>query len=237
MERLQQAGAHPIGFPVIDIRPPLHTENLMDRLARVAQYDMLIFISANAVRYGLQTIAEAGGMIGQSVSAIGKSTAAALREQGIQVTLEPESGFNTEALLADTAFDADAIRGKKVLIVRGQGGRELLADSLRSRGAEVDYAEVYRRCRPAVDDTEVHRLWQNGQIQIVTVTSNEALKNLYDMLTIDTRSYLLNTPLVVPGPRAAELALQSGFRAEILTAANATDQAMLDAIRQWHKGH
>jgi uroporphyrinogen-III synthase len=76
-------------------------------------------------------------------------------------------------------------------------------------------------------------LWRNQQIQIVTVTSNEALKNLYHILNKSARELLLATPLVVPGERCGELARQTGFET-ILTAANATDQAMLDTIQQWH---
>ncbi len=231
---LQQAGARGIGFPSIEIRDPEQPQAVVQKLRQLAQYDWLIFISANAVDYGLKYLRQAGATPGQGLAAIGKSTARRLSEHGLRVSLQPASGYNSEALLAMDAMAAPRIQHKKILVFRGQGGRELLADSLRERGAEVDYAEVYRRCPPPRHSGPLNALWDRGEIQIVTVTSNEALKNLYDMLDTDGRAYLLNTPLVVPGKRGAELARRMGFRQAILTAADATDQAMLERIQQWH---
>jgi uroporphyrinogen-III synthase len=234
LQLLQQAGARGISFPAMEIRPAPRPQPVLQRLQQLEQYDWLIFISANAVDYGVEYLQQAGKSPRQGVAAIGRSTAEKLARHGIQVSLQPASGFNSEALLNTDAMSESEVRGKHVLIFRGQGGRELLADTLRSRGATVDYVEVYQRCRPQENGNELNGLWDRGDIQIVTVTSNEALKNLYDMLDGDGRAHLLNTPLVVPGERAAELARQLGFRQSILVAADATDQAMLARIRQWH---
>jgi len=233
IELLQQAGARAIPFPVIEIHRADASDALQRAIAQLDSYDLVIFISANAVDHGLEFIRQAGRQLPGEVAAIGQSTAARLQQQGIRVSLQPAEGFNSEALLASDALQAQHISGRQVLIFRGAGGRELLAQTLQQRGAQVDYAEVYQRRRPQVDAAPLLDLWRKGRIQLVTVTSNEALKNLYHMVEQDGRELLLKTPLVVPGQRCAELARQTGIQT-ILTAANATDQAMLDTIRQWH---
>ena len=231
---LQQAGARPIRFPSIEIQGPADSSAVLRALEKLDEYRLVIFISANAVEYGLRYIKQAGKQLPGAIAAIGRSTAAQLEQQGIRVTVQPEEDFNTEALLGTPALQAAHISGQRILIIRGEGGRELLAESLRQRGALVDYAEVYRRSCPLADSTHLLAMWQDGQIQIVTVTSNEALKNLYHILDRSARDYLLSTPLVVPGQRCAELARDMGFNRQILIAENATNQAMLDSIRQWH---
>lgn len=233
MQRLKLAGARPIALPVIDIVAAPVTAALQHCMDQLDSYQLVIFISTNAVDHGLEVIEQAGKSLHCPVAAIGRSTATRLQLKGIEVALQPDSGFNSEALLSHDALQVDKLHGRHILIVRGEGGREVLADTLRQRGAQVDYAEVYRRQRPRPDTSEVLALWRNQQIQIVTVTSNEALKNLYHILNKSARELLLATPLVVPGERCGELARQTGFET-ILTAANATDQAMLDTIQQWH---
>lgn len=234
IDLLLNSGAQPIAFPTIAISDTDNISAAESRIASLDQYHLLIFISANAVEYGVKLIKNLGKHIHQPVSAIGKGTAQTLQQHNIPVNVQPAAGFNSEAFLALDEVQEEQISGKKVLIFRGQDGRELLANTLKSRGAEVDYVEVYRRC-PALSDIEpVLELWAQNRIQIITVTSNESLKNLYDMTSKRGRDYLCQTPLVVPGERCAELAQKLGFKI-ILLATSATDQAMLDRIRQWHK--
>ena len=234
IQLLQAAGAHPVAFPSIEIRQPRDLEAAKSRIDQLGSYHILIFISTNAVHYGVDLIQQMQKSIIQAVSAVGKSTALALHQQGIRTDLQPESGFNSEALLEMAAFQTDNINGKRILIFRGQGGRELLANTLKTRGASVDYAEVYERIIPESDFTPVLDLCKNDRIQVITVPSNESQKNLYDMAGEKGRTYLCNTPLFVPGERCAELAQQLGFKS-ILQATSAMDQAMLERIRQWHK--
>jgi uroporphyrinogen-III synthase len=233
LERLQQAGFRALGLPSIEIVPSDDPDTALSLMRRLTDYQLLIFISTNAVDYGLKCIDQAGVSIEQAVAAIGRSTAARLDQQGIHVDLQPPTGYTSEDLLALDALQAEAISGQRILIFRGQGGREQLAQSLRERGAQVDYAEVYQRRRPGKAALDVHALWQQDAIQLVTVTSNESLENLYHMLDTKDRPRLLNTPLVVPGQRCAQRAQQLGFSKQILIAANASDEAMLDCIMQW----
>ena len=138
IQLLQQAGATAIEFPAIEIDQPDNTETVQARIAQLDDYDLVIFISSNAVEYGLKFMQQAGKRLLNPVAAIGRSTASCLQRHNIAVSVQPENGFNSEALLASKALQAAQVKGKKVLIVRGQGGLELLANSLQQRGARVD---------------------------------------------------------------------------------------------------
>ena len=229
---LKDHGAKPIGFPVIeicDISPdPALKQNL-------PQYDLVIFISANAVEKGMDWVQKLGLTITQPVLAIGKATARAIDRYSLNLLDLPDQAFNSEALLKHEQLQVEHIRGRRLLIFRGQGGREYLAEQLRHRGAQVDYAEVYRRQKPAADVQPLIKKWQQGGIQLVTVSSNEALQNLYDMLGTAAHKRLQHTPLLVPGQRCARLALQLGHKADIIQAESAADAAVISAIINWQQ--
>src|SRR6185295_12379471 len=93
--------------------------------------------------------------------------------------IAPQSGADSEALLA--APELADVTGKRVLIVRGEGGRALLGNMLAARGATVNYAECYRRVRPVADAAPLIADWQRGLIHAVTVSSAEGLDNLLAM--------------------------------------------------------
>jgi uroporphyrinogen-III synthase len=97
-----------------------------------------------------------------------------------------------------------------VVIFRGDGGRELLGDTLRERGATVDYVECYRRARPNADIEPLLKRWGRGEIDAVTVSSSEGLRNLYDMLGKLGQAWLRRTPLFAPHARIAENARALG---------------------------
>ncbi|HEY9052026.1 MAG TPA: uroporphyrinogen-III synthase [Gammaproteobacteria bacterium] len=236
IELLESTGAASFAFPSIEIAAISPDQALIQRLDELPKYRMIIFISANAVEYGLNFIKKSSKSIDHAaIVAIGNSTAKALQKHHIPVAIQPDQNFTSEALLQMPDMQAEQIAGHDILIVRGTGGRPYLAETLRSRGSRVDYMEVYQRRRPESDTRALIDLWAAGGIHVVTVTSNEALKNLYDMLDKKGQEYLLNTVLIVPGQRCADLATQLGFRNSIEIAASATDEDMLDAIVKWHK--
>ena len=188
---IEAAGGVPHAYPVLDI-----VGRTADAVARdvraAADAALCIFVSPNAVRFG------AAAAAGCTVAAIGPATAAALDDAGIDVDIVSD-GFRSEDLLADPRL-AD-VAGKRVRIVRGIGGRELLARTLRERGADVDYLEVYARRRPvpteALQDTLARR-WQRGEIDAVIVMSLESYRNLVVMLPAACRDALASTLLVTP---------------------------------------
>jgi uroporphyrinogen-III synthase len=226
-----EAGGRAFHIPAMVIRPVADQGALHARAHVLGQCDIAIFVSVNAVDYSKRLFPDvlAVSLKDKAVAAIGSKTASRLADLGIAVSVVPASRrFDSEGLLAHPALQQ--VQGKRVLIIRGVGGREMLADTLGQRGAHIDYLEVYRRLRPAGDQAELKQLLQQGRIQAVVTTSNEILQNLYDMLGTQERSTLLQLPLVVMSRRGAELARQLGFTSEAVVAKESTTDALLKAI-------
>ena len=232
IQAIESQGGQAIAFPVIEILPSQDPSLMDDLKARLPETDLLIFISANAVRHSGLTGADFLNHR-PGIACLGKATAAALREQGIDPDLVPESGYNTDALLA--LHRLQDLQGKQVTILRGQGGREALAEGLRTRGAEVRYAEVYQRKCPETDPTALLKQWREGRIDVVTATSNESLQNLHELLGHAGRDLLTRIALVVIGPRMLKLAQQLGWTGTLIPADSAHNEAIRDALLQWRK--
>lgn len=222
-QALADAGAAVVRFPVLAI------EAFAD-LPVPPRCDLMVFVSANAVQHGLSLLAAQVGPPAQ-VAAVGRATAAALERAGVGVDVCPASGFDSEALLATDALQQ--VAGRTVLIVRGQGGRELLADTLRARGAKVHYAEVYRRVCSQPDASLLDACWQAGRPGLVSATSSDGLRCLLDALDPDRRRRLLSTPLAVIGERMLKQARNMGFQSEIVVT-EPGDQALITALGTWH---
>ena len=167
------------------------------------------------------------------IAAVGRRPAEALLRHGGRIDFQAPPPYNSEALLA--AAELQTVGGKRIVIFRGSGGRELLADTLRQRGAEVAYAEVYRRVKP--DSKLADTVRQAGEIDLVMVTSQDGLRNLVEMANReDRRAWLLNKQLVAISARVAQLADELGFKHRALTADQATDEAMMAACAAWRRG-
>ncbi|MFW5969200.1 MAG: uroporphyrinogen-III synthase [Halofilum sp. (in: g-proteobacteria)] len=216
IDRLAALGARPVACPVIEIQP------LPWSGAREAgRYDLVVFTSPAAVEHGSDGM-ELRGTFG--VAAVGPATAAALRERGFVVTVEPVGSNDSEGLLAHPAMAPERVSGRHVLIVRGEGGRGLLGGGLVARGAAVDYAEVYRRVRPAGPVPAAA-----AGCDIITVTSNEGLINLLAMTDSATRTRMLRRPLVTVSERGAARAREAGFTGPIRVAGGADSQSIAAA--------
>ena len=215
-ELIRGAGGRAIVFPVIEISDvadlgPLHA--LLDRLDR---FDFAIFISPNAVDKAMNLIAARGGLPPRlKVAAIGQGSVRALARFGVGDVIAPSRRFDSEALLELPAF-AD-VAGRRVVIFRGEGGRELLGDTLAARGAHLEYAECYRRGRPDADVAPLLRAWARREVHAVVVTSSEGMNHLFDMVGKLGRAWLQKTPLFVPHPRIADTARSLGVREIVLT--------------------
>jgi uroporphyrinogen-III synthase len=229
---IEQAGGEAVRFPTLEIAAPRDMAALERVLADVARFDLAIFISPNAVTHGLACLRSRGGLPPRlAVAAIGRGTAAALAQADIANIIVPAEGADSEGLLALAALQN--VAGKRVVIFRGEGGRELLGDTLRARGAEVQYAECYRRARPATDAAPLNaRLERNG-IDIVTVTSVETLHNLHDMVDAGARARLRRLPIVVVGSRQAEACRTLGWAHAPVIARDAGDEAILATLKAW----
>lgn len=231
-ELIEQAGGEPVRFPALEIVAPRNETVLARVLAGIADFDLAIFISPNAVAHGLAHLKAHGGLPPRlAVAAIGRGTAKALTEAGIANVIQPAEGSDSESLLALPQLDD--VAGMRIVIFRGEGGRELLGDTLRARGAEVVYAECYRRMRPTTDAAPLNARITAGGLDIVTVTSVETLQNLHDMLDTPARARLCRLPIVVVGSRQAEACRALGWTREPVVARDASDEAILAALKAW----
>jgi len=228
---LRAEGAIPISFPTLEIAPPSDPEAMRQTLTRAHAYDWCVFVSPTAVERSWPTLQAIHPDWPGSVrlAAVGPGSARALRQHGAHEVLSPKNGGDSEYLLA-LSFLQD-MRGQRVLIVRGEGGRPLLGDTLRQRGAEVDYAQCYRRRCPDTDPSPVLERWRAGGIQAVVCTSAEILANLIALLGAAGFSLFAATPLFVPHPRIAADAHAHGLTRVHTTAAG--DAGILQGLREW----
>ncbi len=166
-------------------------------LASLAQFDMAIFVSANAVDKGLAAVRRYGAWPrGIAVAAIGEATADALRNSGIGPVISPAERHDSEALLGLAPLQV--VKGQNVIVFRGEGGREHLKETLEARGARVEYAECYRRVRPDSDPSAVVAALARGEVHAVSVLSAETLENFIAMIGPAAVQHLARVTLVVP---------------------------------------
>jgi uroporphyrinogen-III synthase len=226
-QAIHTAGGTPFVFSALEIEA-VPAAALSEPLAHLAKADFVIFISPNAAQYGMAAI---GSLPPSALCfAVGPGTARALAGHGVSGLVTPD-GQDSEALLALPQLHD--VAGKHVVIVRGVGGRTLLADTLRQRGATVHYLECYRRVRPQADAAALLAQWQTGGIDAVTVTSAETLHNLAALLGDAGRPLLLRTPLFVPHEKIAAAARDFGVAQVIATAGG--DAGLVAGLINWFR--
>ena len=223
---IEQAGGIPLLFSLLDITAVQDTSTLDAQIARLGQFNLAIFISPNAVHYGIEAIRVAGAVPNPlKIATVGQGSAKALRESGIANVIAPTERFDSEGLLA--LPELQNVAGWRVMIFRGDGGRELLGDTLKARGATVEYATCYQRSKPNQDAGVLLA----AKPDAITVTSSEALGYLWQMLQDSGRDVLRNIPLFVPHARIAGLAREQGWLRVQVTASG--DDGMLAALITW----
>ncbi len=231
-QQIEALGGNTYLLPVMEILPPQDLEPALHQFRRIEQFDIAIFISANAARIGIEQIEQLRPLPeALQLAAVGKATARTLEQLGHQADIFPTQRFDSEGLLETPALQQ--VAGKKILIIRGEGGRELLAETLRQRGAEVHYAEAYRRAIPSIDPMPILQQWKNGTIDAVIVTSNQGLDHLIQMIGPDHFPLLQQSQLVVLSERTREVALERGIAPPPLLAQPPSDQAILDTLLSW----
>ena len=224
---IEEHGGRALRLPVLEIAGPADPAPARRRLASLDDCRLLIFVSPNAVRQALALAGEAGLPAHLEVAVVGDATAAALAAAGRPADLVPASSQDSEGLLALPRLRA--VAGETVVIVRGEGGRPLLGDTLARRGARVEYLEVYRRVYPQTDVAPLLACWD--QVDLVTATSNQILENLLRLFGAEGRERLLATPLLVISARTAKRARELGWR-QIHQAGGVGGDAVLAALCQ-----
>lgn len=224
--RIAELGGRVIAFPLLTIAPATDPAALRTSIDRLAGIDLAVFISPNAVNFGMVAIREAGGLpSGVGIAAVGQGSARALRELGVTDVIAPTERFDSEGLLA--LPELQQIVGWRVLIFRGDGGRELLGDTLRERGAEVEYVACYQRGKAERSAAEL----LTASPDALTVTSSEALGHLWQLADGAVRERLAALPLFVQHPRIAAAAQEQGWSEVHLCTSG--DDGLLAGLVAW----
>jgi uroporphyrinogen-III synthase len=212
-ELIREEGGEPIVFPAIEIAAVADLRQFYSVADRLEQFDLAIFISPTAVQRVLGLLEGRRWPERVQVAAIGGGSKRELEQRGFAGVVAPSSGeTDSEALLALPEFAT--VRGRSIVIFRGQGGREFLGNALSERGARIEYAECYRRILPAVSLREPE--WAREALDAVTVSSSEGLANLVTLLGAWRRDWLRESALFVPHSRVAAEAARLGARETIV---------------------
>lgn len=229
-QRLEACGAEVLQAPLLEIHPLAPQDpaaTTARHLARqLSAYQHLIFISGNAVQHGLPYLGTSLPATCQAY-AIGRATAELLSQVGIEAQFPEGPESNSEALLQLPSLQG--IAGERVLIVRGLGGREYLAQALRQRGALVDYLEAYRRSKSGTLPALISDRLAAGSIDVIQASSGETVAGLVELVAEELQSRLFAITLIVPGERVARIARNAGFQ-RVVVALNAGDDAILKAL-------
>ncbi len=230
-EKIKVMGMEPEIFPVIEIQPTSLQSTLCATLKTLNAVDIAIWVSQAAVNYSAPLIHQHWKILPPvQWAAIGAGTAQALEQHGLKPVIVPKHPpYESEALLALSPFQT--VKNQKILIFRGNGGRNLLMDTLQQRGATVQAVETYQRCLPKVDMVERLAKWRHTSTQVIVTTSADSLKNFVQMVGSDI-SWLKNIPVVVVGVRMLELANQLDFKRTLL-AQGAEDDAIIQVLQNF----
>lgn len=228
---LQIQGADTFRLPAVDIKPLERGRALAARLGALENYDLIIFVSGNAVRFGAALLDQKRELC---IAAVGPATAHALNQAGYRVAVQPNAGFDSENLLMHPQLGR--VAGHRILLIKGSGGRKLLEEELQRRGANVVVAEVYERVRSSPSEADLEALQEHfasDEVHVIIATSAEIAANLLDMATPALRGEFARVHWLVPSARVADAVRAHGLQAPLLTAASAENQDLVAALIRW----
>lgn len=215
--QVRLAGGVAVLFPVLAIHDIDDPQPLLDIAARLDEFDLAVFVSPNAVNKACSVIARQRPWPARlRVAAMGQTSERELARFGLSEIIAPRQRFDSEALLE--LPEMREMGGKRVVVFRGDSGRDLLGDTLTQRGASVQYVTCYRRGKPDLDIAPLLQLWNNHQLDAIVITSSEGLRNLAEMLGQTGEELLKSTPLFAPHARIVAEARALGLRQVVATA-------------------
>ena len=224
---LSDAGIFSSSLPLLDIQPLAVTPEQQAIFRNLGRYCAVIVVSKPAARLATQQLDQPWPQL--PWFSVGAATAQVLAEHGLNVHY-PQTGDDSEALLQLPALrEAVARPGARVLILRGEGGRELLAQRLREQGASVDYLELYRRFLPAYEAGVLTQRIQLERLNGVVVSSGQGFLHLQTLAGADWPQ-VAQLPLFVPSPRVQEMAQAAGAE-KVVDCRGASAAALLVALR------
>ncbi|MEE9444401.1 MAG: uroporphyrinogen-III synthase [Cocleimonas sp.] len=232
---LEHAGAHVILFPLLEISPPDNFELSQQRLKKITDYDLVIFISPNAVEQSLKWLKPIS-LQGLTVVAVGTKTSILLTQYGIQVAFSPKDNFNSESLLALPEMKNLGL-GKKIAILRGEGGRDFLKEQLGLQGCKVDYIDLYKRNCPQNNLEVLTQHHKNKQLDIILITSGTSIEHLFSIKENNSgNDWLDDARLLVGSDRIKQQILNSTTHCgELISSDNPSDENIYQKLLEWSK--
>ncbi len=225
-EAIEEHGGVAIQFPLIAVSALDDYQRFEQQITQLPDTDWAIFISTNAVDFAMPLVLKKYGQFPEQLkfAAIGQQTAHALSRYGVNKVLIPQNRYDSETLLE--LPEMQNVAGSTIAIFRGIGGRELMAETLKTRGAHVYFAESYQRTNPQRTTELLKDQWQQNKLDAVIVTSSEAMRYLLQMAKNET--WMQNVTLCVNHERIAEQPRQLGLK--VLVAEVPGDKAMLQCL-------
>ena len=226
------AGFTAHSLPMLQLLPLAEPAPAQRQLVQdLDRFQHIIFVSGNAVRFGMAWLESHWPQLplGLQWYAVGDATAALLLPFGIEAHT-PGADMTSEGLLALPQLQD--LTGQRVLLVKGEGGRQALAAKLAERGARVDELACYRRSAPSLGAGVLAQRLREWDIGLIMISSGEGFANLLALLSPAETTKFSYITLLVPSARVAQMALAAGF-GRVITAENASDSAMLRALAAW----
>jgi uroporphyrinogen-III synthase len=228
---LEASGATTLRLAPIEIKPLKDRHALTERLGGLENFDVILFTSANAVRFGVSLLDQKRDL---TLAALGPATSRALNQAGYRVAIQPGESFDSEGLLAHPRLAHAA--GHRILIIKGSHGRELLQQELVRRGATVVCADVYERVPATVSAAALQAVQERfaaDEMQVITATSLELGAALLRLAPPELRDEFERAHWLVPGERVAAGLRELGVKAPLLRAESAEDQDLVAALIRW----
>jgi len=229
-EKLMAWGAQAICFPTIEIKTSHQCQNSFGIDQTISEYDIALFVSQNAVQHAFYFIDAAHIPASLKIGVIGKGSLEYLTQYGVKASGMPDNTYNSEGLLSSDLLSN--VSNKKIIIFRGQAGRNLLGDTLLERGASVTYCEVYKRSIPVVKESDYEAALEHKP-DVAIFTSSEGLLHAFKMLKPEHGKALLQTPWLLISERMKKTAYDLGHNSDIIIAQQASDEGIMSALKQW----
>ena len=226
---IEKAGGVAISCPALTIVPTLFS--WVETLPNLDKTDKAIFTSANAVHYFFKALSTAKIIWPAHIKtiAIGKATATRLEHSQIRVDFIPDMA-DSEHLLALAPLQE--VIHQNILLVKGEGGREMIAGKLRQNGAWLTVLDVYKRCPPKIDHKEIETLWRNDAVDIILFTSHQAMQHIFNLFGMQAKAWLCHKPCLVISQRLAEAAADIGCKSILVC----RPETIIDALHQFTQG-
>ncbi|PSW13073.1 uroporphyrinogen-III synthase [Photobacterium sanctipauli] len=228
-EQLDAAGISAIAQPLLEIQPGQQLNQLISSLQQLKAGDFLIAVSVHAINLAHNYLLSVGASWPKNVHyiAVGHKTAAMMKTCTAQPVITPVERYDSEGVLA--LPELASVDAKRILILRGNGGRELMYQALAQRGAYVSYCETYQRSWLPLDGRALCQQWQREHVSKLVITSGEQLNHLAQLVPDDAKAWFYQCHLFVPSQRIADQAKQLGFNT-ISTVGSAANGPLLTTL-------